>query len=89
MITGHRPGGWGDEDAACADYIEELLRGERPDPEPFIQRVRRSLSGGHFTDPDQPELNPADLTYSTQIDRFDFAMVIERKDGLFIMDTVR
>jgi TnpA family transposase len=34
-----------DEDQVCADYISELLRGSRPDPQPYIERVYRSEVG--------------------------------------------
>ena len=85
VITGHRPGGWGDEDAACADYIEALLSGHQPDQEPFLERVRQSPPGKLFSDPTELEFNPADLEYCLQIDRFDFVMLVKREDGLFIM----
>jgi 2-phosphosulfolactate phosphatase len=88
VITGRRPGGWGDEDAACADYIEALLKGDTPNPEPFLERVRQSPPGQLFSDPSRPEFRTVDLDYSVQLDRFDFAMLVDRKDGLFIMKAV-
>ena len=88
MITGSRPGGSGDEDAACADYIEALLLGHQPDPEPIFERVRQSAPGRLFSDPTQPEFNPDDLEYCLQIDRFDFVMLVKREEGLFIMKAI-
>jgi 2-phosphosulfolactate phosphatase len=88
VITGRRPGGWGDEDAACADYIEALLSGYQPDPKPIIERVRKSPPGRKFIDPLQPEFRAVDLNYSTQLDRFKFAMLVERNDGLLVMKPV-
>jgi len=85
VITGQRPGGWGDEDAACADYLESLLHGREPNLEPLLQRVRASPAGRFFTDPNQPEFNPADLEYCLAVDRFDFAMPVERRDGYLVM----
>jgi len=85
VITGRRPGGWGDEDAACADYIEALLSGHQPDPESILERVRQSPPGKLFSDPAQIEFNPADLEYCLQLDRFDFTMLVRQEDGLFIM----
>jgi 2-phosphosulfolactate phosphatase len=85
VITGQRPGGWGDEDAACADYIEALLNGQKLDIAPLLDRVRLSTPGRLFTDPNQPEFNPADLEYCLEVDRFDFTMPVERRDGSFVM----
>jgi len=88
VITGWRPGGWGDEDAACADYIESLLSGHKPDPEPIYERVRQSPPGRLFSDPTQPEFNPADLDYCLRSNLFDFAMLVKRENGLLIMKAV-
>jgi 2-phosphosulfolactate phosphatase len=89
VITGLRPGGWGDEDAACADYIEALLRGNTPAVAPLLDRVRQSLTGRLFADPSQPDFHPLDLEYCLAVDCFDFAMPIRREDGLFVMKSSR
>jgi 2-phosphosulfolactate phosphatase len=96
VITGILPTRDGDEDAACADYIAALLRnpdgwkgGDTPNPAPFLRRVRESDSGQIFIDPAQPEFAPADLDFCTDVDRFDFAMLAERQDGLLVMRPVR
>jgi 2-phosphosulfolactate phosphatase len=83
-----RPIGEGDEDAACADYLEALLHGLSPDPAPFIRRVRESPDGQVHADPTQPFYVATDLDDCTQIDRFDFAMQIRRQDGLLVMHKV-
>lgn len=75
----------GDEDAACADYLEALLREVQPNPEAFMRRVWESPSGRKFADPDQPEFPAADLEYCTTMDCFDFAMPVQRWDGLLVM----
>lgn len=89
VITGIYPDRDGDEDAACADYQAALLRGERPDAAPFLQRVRDSVPGRIFADPARPEFATIDLDYATDLDRFDFAMVVERQDGLLVMRAER
>jgi 2-phosphosulfolactate phosphatase len=89
VITGIHPDRDGDEDAACADYLAALLRGETPDVTPFLQRVRDSVPGRIFADPARPEFPAADLDYCTAVDRFDFAMLVERRDGLLIMAPLR
>jgi len=85
VITGIYTDRDGDEDAACADYQELLLRGAAPDPAPFLQRVRDSMPGRMFADPACPELPAIDLEYATDLNRFDFAMLVERRDGLLVM----
>jgi hypothetical protein len=48
VITGEWVDRDGDEDIACADYIEALLHGEDPDPEQYAARVRNSDFGRRF-----------------------------------------
>lgn len=86
--TGVRPGVRGDEDAACAEYMAALLRGEDPNLDPYLQRVRLSQDGQLFADPARPEFPVSDLDYCTQVDRFDFAMLVERENGLNRLESV-
>jgi 2-phosphosulfolactate phosphatase len=88
VITGYGPEGPGDEDAACADYLESLLNGEDPEVRPYLQRVRHSPPGQKFLDPDQPEFKQVDLDLCLQIDRFDFVMQVERIDNKLTMRAV-
>jgi 2-phosphosulfolactate phosphatase len=87
VITGKSYNG-GDEDIACARYLEELLRGSQPDVKPFIQRVFESRDAFPHLDPMQREFPLSDLEYCTQVDKFDFAMPIVRERGNFIMRPV-
>jgi 2-phosphosulfolactate phosphatase len=84
VITG-RFQGRGDEDLACAEYLEALLKGDQPDTKPFVQRVFDSRDALQHLDPAQTGFPLSDLDYCTQIDRFDFAMPITREDGRLIM----
>ncbi len=43
------------------------------------------MPGRIFADPARPEYPAIDLDYATDLDRFDFAMVVERRDGLLVM----
>lgn len=72
----------GDEDIACADYLEALLRGERPAPEAFERRVRESDFGRRFVDGGSPHLPPRDLADCSAADRFDFALRVENDHGV-------
>jgi 2-phosphosulfolactate phosphatase len=86
VITGRDSNGsGGDEDLACAEYLEMLLKGEQPNPQPFIQRVLTSRDASQHFDPNKIGFPITDLDYCTQIDKFHFAMPIERKDGSLIM----
>jgi 2-phosphosulfolactate phosphatase len=85
VITGAGPGEDGDEDLACAHYLEALLRGEPVASEAYLQRVLHSPAGSLFSDPEQPDFTPLDLELCMQVDRFDFAMQVEREDGRLVM----
>ena len=92
VITGvfaRNPANNGDEDVACADYVETWLRGESPDPTRYVRRVYESWVARHFLDPDQPEFPVSDLELATAVDRFDFAMQVEHRNGLRVMRPVR
>lgn len=74
--TGIRPGGWGDEDQACADYIEAKLNGQNTSPQWYLERVRNSTPGIFFLDPKYQEFPPEDLDYALKINKFDFVMEV-------------
>lgn len=84
VITGKSYNG-GDEDLACAEYLEGLLREEHLEERPFIRRVMESRDAFPHLDPAQKEFPFSDLEYCAQIDRFDFAMPINRENGRYIM----
>lgn len=85
VITGEWVDRDGDEDIACADYIESLLRGDAAEPEIFVQRVRNSDFGQRFTAGTWPNLPLADLDLAAQANIFDFAMLVQREDGRLII----
>lgn len=79
VITGEWVDRDGDEDIACADYIELLLRGESAEPADFAQRVRNSDFGQRFTAGTWPNLPLADLELAAQPDLFKFAMQVSHQ----------
>ena len=81
VVTGAGVDGKGDEDAACADYLEALLRGEKPDFALYRQRVLDSPTSGLFSEPDHPDFPASDLELCLDLDRFSFAMIVDRADG--------
>ena len=78
----------GDEDLACADYVEALLGGKIPDTKPIVRRVLDSYVARMFHDPARPEFPAADLEYCVDVDRFDFAMRVVRQDDLLVMKPI-
>jgi len=87
VITGKHNEVGGDEDQACAEYLEALLRGDCPDSAPFLDRVRNSREAKLFEDPVRPEFPYSDIAYCTDLDRFNFAMPVTRENNRFIMHT--
>jgi 2-phosphosulfolactate phosphatase len=85
VSTGNNPGV--NEDDACAYYMAALLQGEALDSHLFLQQLRQSVPPEIFTDPDYAEF-AADLDYCFIMDRFDFAMVVEQRRGLLVMEAV-
>ena len=86
VATGVLPGRDGDEDIACADYLAALLRGEPIDTAALVRRVRDSDSGRLFADPAHKVFPTSDLDLCTDVDRFDFVLRVERRDGLLVME---
>jgi 2-phosphosulfolactate phosphatase len=89
VITGQDEEGRGDEDLACAQYFEALLRGQHPDPSPYIDRVYKSRDALLHLDPNFPEFPKSDLDYCTSIDAFDFAMLITKENGRPVMRAIK
>lgn len=88
VITGKGPHGRGNEDDACADYIESMVNGESPPVEPYIQRVKESLAAQKFLDKNEPDFPASDLEYCVAVDKFNFVMQVEREKGLLVMKSM-
>ena len=78
-----------DEDVACAEFLEKLLKGYKPDNKSFIKRVYESNDAVEHLDPNQPEFPETDLDYCTRINAFDFAMPITRENNQLVMRAVK
>jgi len=88
VITGELFSG-GDEDLACAEYLESQLKGQTVDTKPFIQRVYDCNDAVEHLDPNRPEFPAIDLEYCTGIDAFNFAMPIEKENDILIMRSLK
>lgn len=81
VSTGKRPGGWGDEDQACADYLQACLLGDAVDPGQYLDRVKNSIPGQYFQNPNMIDYPEIDLDYCLQLDKFDFVMSVAKSNG--------
>ena len=89
VITGQYAPEHGDEDLACAEYLEALLKGEQPDRAPFIERVIKSRDALQHLDLDFPAFPRTDLDFCAQIDAFDFVMYVSKENGRHVMRAVK
>jgi len=89
VITGQYRPGHGDEDLACAEYLELRLKGQKPDPTPFIKRVFESRDAIQHLDPKETGFPLSDLDLCTKIDAFDFAMLVTKENDHHVMRTVK
>lgn len=70
IVTGRKNG---DEDAALAEYLAAKLRGETPDPAPFLERVSSSPAAERTLERDREKV--------LDIDRFSFIIEVRNKIG--------
>jgi len=74
VITGASQGRDGDEDLAAAELIAAQLRGEEPDPRPYLERVPTSDAGRNFVPGGPAWAPPEDLARCIEVDRFDHTL---------------
>jgi 2-phosphosulfolactate phosphatase len=89
VITGASLGRDGDEDLACAELIAARLKGEDPDPTPYLARVATSDAGRSFAPGGEDWAPPADLAMACELDRFDVAFTAAPADGIAALEVVR
>ena len=88
VATGVRAHDSGEEDVACADLIAALLRDESPNIIETQERVLNSRAAAKFLRDDHPAFRKADLELALEIDRFDFAMEVERRNDTLALRVV-
>ncbi|HUG34562.1 MAG TPA: 2-phosphosulfolactate phosphatase [Anaerolineales bacterium] len=79
----------GEEDLACAEYLEALLLGKSSDPAFYLDRVWNSADARVFHDPQVNEFPKLDISHCTSLDKFDFAMPVTRSNGRHVMRAVK
>lgn len=88
VITGETFSG-GEEDFACAEYLEALLKDQQPNPAPYIERVIRSRDALMHLDPNLPAFPRTDLDHCSHIDAFDFIMLVTKENGRHVMRAIK
>jgi 2-phosphosulfolactate phosphatase len=66
------------EDELCAKYLEERLRGGHPDFADITRRIRADPQGAKFFDPTQTSFREGDFHAAMSLDRFGFALRVDR-----------
>ena len=84
VITGLGPDGRGEEDLACAEYLEALLKDLNPNADSYLKRVTESRAGQFYLDPENTMFRK-DIECCIDIDRFNFALEISREDDRLVM----
>jgi 2-phosphosulfolactate phosphatase len=75
----------GDEDLACAEYLEGLLKGQSSDPTPYKDRIYHSRDAFFHLSDSFPAFPKSDLDHCTNIDTFDFAMPVNKENGRHVI----
>ena len=73
-----------DEDEQCALYLRNCLQGRQPDPDAVRQLVVVGHEAQKYDDPAQPQFHPQDKDLALHIDRYAFALPVDRDDGLLV-----
>ena len=73
-----------DEDEQCALYMRNLLQGRKPDAGSVRALVLAGEEAQKYGDPAQPQYHAEDRDMALDIDSVDFAIKVEREDGLLV-----
>ena len=85
VITGESAARDGDEDRACAEYIQAVVMNEVTDKSAYIERVGSSSAGRSFLNDRNQTFLRNDFVMSIQTDIFPFTLPVEWEDSLWVM----
>ena len=86
VVTGED--GTAEEDLACAEYIDALVRDPLADPAPYIRRASESKAAidiGQAAAAGYPGINPRDVEMCVDVDRFNFTLEALIEDELLVL----
>ena len=86
VVTGISLGRDGDEDRACGEYIEALVRGADPDPKTYTDRVAASTVGMDFLLGKAAYILKADYGLSLRVNAFSFYLPVHRDAGRLVLE---
>lgn len=73
-----------DEDEHCALFLRNLLEGRSPDAPSAAKLIMEGGATVKFFDPSQPQYHPKDVELALEVNRYPFAMKVERENGLLV-----
>ena len=73
-----------DEDEQCALFLKNLFQGRRPDHDAVKTLVLAGEESQKYDDPTKSHFPPEDREMALAIDSHDFAIKVEREDGLLV-----
>ena len=86
VVTGED--GTAEEDLACAEYIDALIRNPLADPAPYIRRASESKAAIDILQAaaeGYPGINPRDVEMCVDVDRFNFTLEALIEDELLVL----
>ena len=86
VVTGED--GTAEEDLACAEYIDALVRDPLADPAPYVRRASESKAAidiGQAAAAGYPGINPRDVEMCVDVDRFNFTLEALIEDELLVL----
>ncbi len=90
VATGDRVGGDGGiEDVACCEYIRDMLLGKTSSADAYLKKASQ-VTGVFERRPEAFAVEVIlDIPYCLELDKYDFAMPVERREGLNVIRPVR
>ena len=73
-----------DEDEHCGIYLRNLLEGRAPDPAAMQSLIMQGGATQKFFDDTQPQFHPKDVELALQVNKYPFAMKVNREDGQLV-----
>lgn len=85
IITGSSFEQNGDEDLACGEYIEALVKRQDPNPDHYTSKVMSSTVGKAILQGQSNDLKREDIAMSIVANRFPFCLPVHKVNQLFVM----